>query len=225
MGGAGAGGARPRVVRGSRPQNKEGGLINPRAQRRHAVCRYVNTRSSASSKPSPACLDGFAQERHTACSSTDSETNCHRRCCHRCYATHSVNWLRSSFVPSRVFRALPALTKPPLAHLLPDSDAWLTGSLWTCTWCGTGGRLLGGLGLHARSSKRPKQCVGDSRSTGHNPVWPKTRVSSSQRRGLVDQLERRRLTWSRLQPAYRSPAYRCPACCDHSQQVLSTGGG
>ena len=26
------------------------------------------------------------------------------------------------------------------------------------------------------------------------------------------------------EPAYRSPAYRCPACCDRCQQVLSTGG-
>ena len=59
--------------------------------------------------------------------------------------------------------------------------------------------------------------------------WPQPRVAQDTRfKEPATRVGRRavrcRLTWSRLQPAYRSPEYRRPACCDRCQQVLSTGG-
>ena len=71
---------------------------------------------------------------------------------------------------------------------------------------------------------RSSQRGGDTRAAGQDPEEPAHAFSAPRDAGWSTSSERRRLTWSRLQPAYRSPAYRCPACCDRCQQVLSTGG-
>ena len=57
-----------------------------------------------------------------------------------------------------------------------------------------------------------------------SPCGPRHAFQAAGDAGWSISSKRHRLTWSHLQPAYRSPAYRCPACCDRCQQVLSTGG-
>ena len=73
-------------------------------------------------------------------------------------------------------------------------------------------------------ARNAQNSASEKRSTGHIPVGPSHAFSAPSDAGCSTRSERRRLTWSHLQPAYRSPAYRCATCCDRCQQVLSTRG-
>ena len=73
-------------------------------------------------------------------------------------------------------------------------------------------------------TSRRSQRDNDTRAAGQDPEELAHALSAPNNTGWAPSSERRCLTWSQLQPAYRSLAYRRPACCDRCQEVSSPGG-